>query len=175
MSARRTVLVLLGPKGAGKTYVGTLIQRELGVRFVRAEPIFLEHQRTSTLTGVARDAAGYAKVLSAVEDVLARESRVCFESTGASPAFAPFLEQLRARFDVRVVGVRAPLDRCAERVRTRDLSQHITVSDHRVTEINARAAEVAIPCDVEIDNGGPAPDHAIVGAIWDVLARGRTG
>jgi shikimate kinase len=164
------VVILLGPKGSGKTHVGTLVERELGVRFLRVEPIFLAHQRSSTLTGAARDAEGYAKVTAAVGDVLAREPCVALESTGASAAFAPFLQGLRARWAVSVVAVHAPLDRCAERVRSRDPAPHIPVSDDRLAEINARAAEVRIPCDLVIDNGGPAPEREIVEAFRGLLA-----
>jgi shikimate kinase len=164
------VVVLLGPKGSGKTHVGTLVERELGVRFLRVEPIFLEHQRTSPLAGRARDAGGYAKVAAAVADLLARAPCVALESTGASPAFAPFLAALRARWPVTVVAIRAPLDRCAARVRTRDPVPHIPVSDERLAAINAAAAEVRIPCDLEIDNGGPAPEREILDAFRRLLA-----
>src|ERR1035437_2513108 len=36
-----TLLILVGPKGSGKTHIGTVIARHLGVRFLRVEPIFL--------------------------------------------------------------------------------------------------------------------------------------
>lgn len=170
---RPCVLVLLGPKGSGKTYVGTLVERELGIRFLRVEPIFLEHQRTSPLTGAARDAEGYAKVLAAVGGVLEREPRVSIESTGASPAFMPFLEQLRSRAEVAVVAIRAPLDRCAERVRTRDQTLHIPVSDDQVAAVNARAVQVRVPLDLDLDNGGPALDEVILRAIRELLSRPR--
>ena len=53
MAAFRSVLILVGPKGSGKTYIGSLVERELGVRFLRVEPIFLENMRGSHLTGTA--------------------------------------------------------------------------------------------------------------------------
>jgi predicted ABC-type ATPase len=169
MASRPTVVVLVGPKGAGKTFVGALAEAELGVRFLRVEPIFLEHQRTSALAGAARDADGYAKVRVAIDDVLRREPRVVVESTGASPAFAPFLAALRSAYDVRLVAIRAPPDRCLERVRTRDASGHIPVSDDRVAEINARAAGVELPWDLEIDNGAPADVATLVDRLRRVL------
>jgi shikimate kinase len=169
MAASRVVLVLVGPKGSGKTYIGTLLGKELGIRFLRVEPIFLETTRGSQLTGTALDAEGYARILAEVDSALSRERRVAIESTGASEAFPAFLQALRSRYAVKLVAVRAPLDRCLERVRSRDQSVHIAVSDERVTEINARAGEVRLAWDLEIDNGGPASAEAILAQVRPLL------
>jgi shikimate kinase len=169
MSASRSVLVLVGPKGSGKTYVGTLLGKELGLHFLRVEPIFLENMRRSHLTGTALDEEGYSRVLAAVDSVLSRESLVIIESTGASDAFPAFLQALRSRYEVTLVSIRAPLERCLERVRSRDQAMHIPVSDDRVAEINARAAAVRLEWDLEIDNGGPASAEVILEKIGHVL------
>lgn len=160
--ARRTVVVLVGPKGSGKTHIGTLLREKLGIPFLRVEPIFLANMRTSALTGAALDAEGYAMVLRAVDGVLATERRVVIESTGASDAFPAFLDALRERCEVRLVSVRASPARCLERVRTRDRTLHIPVSDERVEAINARAASVGLPWDLEIDNDAPVAPEVII-------------
>lgn len=170
MAASRSVLVLVGPKGSGKTYVGALIDKELGVRFLRVEPIFLENMHCSQLTGTALDEEGYSKVLGEIDSVLSRESRLVIESTGASEAFPAFLQALRSRYEVTLVSIRAPLERCLERVRSRDQTMHIPVSDDRVAEINARAAMVRLPWDLEIDNGGPASAEVILDQIRRLLS-----
>lgn len=74
MAASRTVLVLIGPKGSGKTYIGSLVDRELGVRFLRVEPVFLENMRSSHLTGTALDEEGYSRLLAEVDSVLSCDS-----------------------------------------------------------------------------------------------------
>lgn len=35
------LLLLVGLKGAGKTFAGTLLEKHLNVKFLRIEPIFL--------------------------------------------------------------------------------------------------------------------------------------
>jgi adenylate kinase family enzyme len=47
----KTVIILVGPKGSGKSFVGTLISKELGIPFVRVEPIYLANMRSSRATG----------------------------------------------------------------------------------------------------------------------------
>lgn len=169
MAVATTVLLLVGPKGSGKTFIGSLIRDRLGVPFLRAEPIFLENLRSSRLTGPARDAEGFARVHAEVTRWLARSPQVALESTGASDAFFPFLSALRARHRVLLISVRAPPAACLERVQTRDPAAHIDVSDDDVVAINDRATRVRLAWDLEIDNGGPASPEAIVTAVRGLL------
>lgn len=170
MAASRSVLVLVGPKGSGKTYVGSLVERELGVRFLRVEPIFLQNVRSSHLTGTALDEEGYLKVLAEIDAAPSHEPRIIIESTGASDAFPAFLHALRSRYEVMLISICAPLERCLERVRSRDQALHIPVSDDRVAEINERAALVRLPWDLEIDNSGPASSDVILHKIRRLLS-----
>lgn len=169
MAATATVLLLVGPKGSGKSFIGSLIAERLGVPFLRAEPIFLENLGGSRLTGPARDEEGFAKVYAEVTRRLVESPRVALESTGASDAFFPFLSALRARYRVLLVSVRAPAEVCLERVRTRNPAAHLSVSDDNVVAINGRAAQVRLAWDLEIDNGGPASPEAIVTAVRGLL------
>lgn len=171
MAARKTVVILVGPKGSGKTFTGGLVSEELGLRFLRVEPIFLDNMRSSRLTGEALNREGFSKVAAAVATELSATSCLVIEATGASDAFPEFLDTLRSKYEVLLVSIRAPLDTCLERVKTRDQTAHIPVSDHRVSEINERAAKVQLAWDLEIDNGGPAAPEEIVARIRALLAR----
>lgn len=166
----RGVLLLVGPKGSGKTFVGTLVGEALGIPFLRVELTFLENLRESRLLGKALEEEGYAKVLTEVARVLSSEPLVIIESTGASEAFPDFLQALRARHRVMLVSIRAPPERCLERVRTRDPAAHVAVADDRVAEINARAARVRLPWDLEIDNGEPAPAEVLLAQFRRLLS-----
>jgi hypothetical protein len=73
MAASRSVLVLVGPKGSGKTYVGTLTNKELGVPFLRVEPIFLENLRKSL--SAARRARSSETGMCSVWSLLRTRSR----------------------------------------------------------------------------------------------------
>lgn len=158
----KTVFILVGPKGTGKSFIGDLLNRKLGVHFLRVEPIFIENMKTSKLTGKARDEEGFLKVLAEIDSLLSQKDTITIESTGASGFFPSFLDSLRKKYSVRLIAVRTPLNRCLERVKTRDQSIHIPVSDDRVNEINAIASRVQLPWDLEIDNSGPATEESIV-------------
>jgi cytidylate kinase len=167
MSDLRTSIVLLvGPKGAGKTTIGALLARELQVAFLRVEPIYLRtiHAHPD-LPQTELEPLGFGAILAAVDD-LARTSRVvCFESTGTAGYFPEFLRRLRARYRVYLIRVFAPLEECRWRVLHRDATNHIPVSDDRLQEINRRAAGVMLAWDLEIDNSGTDNERAIVDAV----------
>ena len=171
MQGPKRVIILVGPKGSGKSFIGSLIDKELGIPFLRVEPIFLANMRRSRATGDALDAEGYHQVAAAIDRALTGEKCLVIESTGAADAFSDFFLALRARYEVLLVSIKAPPDICLERVHSRDQSTHIAVSDDRVSEINQRAVQVRLPWNLEIDNSGPAEPKAILDEIRGLLAR----
>lgn len=38
----KTVYLLIGPKGSGKSYIGNLIENELGIKFLNVEEFFID-------------------------------------------------------------------------------------------------------------------------------------
>ena len=175
MSKEQTIVILLvGPKGAGKTTIGALAAGELGVAFLRVELIYLSMLEANPhRSGAELEPLGFGAILGAVED-LTRTSRViCLESTGTAGYFPEFLRQLRARYRVYLVRVSAPADVCRARVRARDRADHIPVSDERLEEINRIAAAVRLPWDLEIDNSAAGNAGAVVNALAGLLSADR--
>lgn len=151
MSAKKIIL-LVGPKGSGKTYLASRMENELGVGFVRVEPIWLALAKEMRPGSIAFDNLGQFRVLDAVRTALTSHSAVCLESTGTAPWLPRQLKELEAICDLMLVKVEAPLSLCLERVRQRDASQHIPVSDERVAEINEIAAKVDLPWAMRVRN-----------------------
>src|SRR5450755_1893861 len=84
-----TLLVLVGPKGSGKTHVGAVLEARLGVRFVRVEPIFLAlRNQVEALTEVERQ----------VDRALAEAQVVAIESTALSRSTCGVCGSVMSRF-----------------------------------------------------------------------------
>ncbi|MBI2390181.1 MAG: hypothetical protein HYV09_11385 [Deltaproteobacteria bacterium] len=166
---QRRVIVLVGPKGAGKSTIGALIERELGVAFVRVEPIFLRVREAIGADHPELERRGFQAVREALVEALRSHEAICFESTGASRETAPMLEELSRHAHMLPVQVTARPEQYLPRVRSRDLSIHIPVSDDRVEEINARAAEVELAWAARIDNSGAFDPEAILAKVRDLL------
>lgn len=172
MSNRSHVIVLVGPKGAGKSTIGALLEREMGMSFVRVEPIYLGMLRSHPNVDPALlEPVGFAAILQELDRVAGSEGAVCIESTGAAGYFPTFLAQLQARHRVTLVRVNAPAGTCVERVRTRDAVGHIPVSDERVREINRAADGVRLAWDVEVDNSGERSAEDVARELARALVR----
>lgn len=160
------LLLLVGLKGAGKTFVGDVLERSLAVKFLRIEPLFLELMRQEPeLQGIALEQRGFQLVLDEVDAIAQTHPLVCMESTGAAYTFVKWLAALRQGYRVSLIYVHAPLETCIERVKNRDASAHIPVSDHRLREINAVAQLVELPWDLELDNSTLLNEAAIATQI----------
>ena len=153
LGAKRIIL-LVGPKGAGKTTLAARMEREFGFAFVRVEAIWMELAKEVEPTAPQFDVEGQLRVMDAVRQCLWAQSTVVLESTGTAPWFGHQLEQLGALAPLFLVQVKAPLSVCAGRVRQRDTSFHIDVSDDRIAEINAIAAQVDLDWDLAVFNDG---------------------
>lgn len=152
----KTVIMLIGPKGSGKTHIGTVLEKLNGVIFLRVEPIWLQ-----LLAGED----GWAVVENAVDGSLVESDVVVIESLGGSAGFEGLRQNLEDKYCIKYVRVVAPLDVCAERVRSRDSKDHIPVSDDKVDEYNRVAASVSLPWDLELANDPPLSDDAILESI----------
>lgn len=153
-----TLLILVGPKGSGKTHIGTVLERHLGIRFLRVEPIFRAHRNGP---------GAMAEVEREIDRALAEAGVVAIESTGAAP---DLVEYWRGRYEhVVLARVCASDETCFRRFLERDASAHIPVSDDRFREVNERAAQASFDWDCELDNERALTDEDIVRAISAVL------
>ena len=166
-----SLVLLVGLKGSGKTFAGSVLEKYLDVKFLRIEPIFLELLRQApALTGIPLEQRGFQIVLAQLDELAQAHSTLCIESTGTAHTFPALLTALRQGFHVLIVHIKAPLEVCIERVRARDQSAHIPVSNQRLREINERALLVNLPWDLEIDNSEFQDEKAIVAAVRELLS-----
>lgn len=152
----KQLFMLIGPKGAGKTHIGTLVARHTDIQFIRVEPIWLS---------LAPGEDGWDKVEQAVDAAFETRDAVMIESLGAGDGFRRFHAALARKYPITMIRVVAALDTCLRRVQTRDSADHIPVSDEKVAEYNAVAAQVSYDWDLEIPNDPPASDEAVIAAI----------
>ena len=69
----QTLYMLIGPKGAGKTTIGTLVHQHTDIAFIRVEPIWLSLQPGED---------GWKKVESVIDDRFQTHDRLMIESLG---------------------------------------------------------------------------------------------
>ncbi len=160
---RRAVYALIGPKGAGKTYLGRLAERELGIVFVDVEAIALGLR--------AAGENGTAAVYREVERQVVRRMETCGEAsidlTGAAPETAALLANLEKRWAVRRVRVDAPLALCLERTAVRGGAGHLPADRAMIRKVHEISSALAIDYDLWIDNSD-ADDAELLAALRSI-------
>lgn len=154
-----TLFILVGPKGCGKTHIGTLLQQRLGIEFLRVEDLWLTVRAERFSAAYIR--AGLALVERAIAERFRHTDRLIVESTAAHAEFADFLARLRVRCTVRLIRITAPPALCLERIHRRDHTVHIPVSDDHIALINAQALSVTLPFDLTLDNTTADPTEIV--------------
>lgn len=162
MPDQKTLFMLIGPKGSGKTHIGTLVNQHTDIAFLRVEPIWLSLQPGED---------GWEKVEAVIDAMFQKQDKVMIESLGIGEGFAKFHASLAEKYSIKMIRVYADLETCFTRVKTRNNAEHIAVSDDKVTEFNQIASAVTYNWDLEINNDNPASDKEIINAIQSVNER----
>lgn len=157
----KTIVLLIGPKGSGKSFIGTLMAERLGFDLVRVEDRIRGIRRDRSIDDATYVEDAFRVAEAFVRERSERNDRVVFESTGLTDSFDAMLTRLRADHRVITIGVEAGDVLCLERVRTRDASIHIAVSDDQVAEINRRVRERARTTDFTLSNERTEPDELV--------------
>ena len=161
MPDQKTLYMLIGPKGVGKTHIGMLANRHTDIAFLRVEPVWL---------GLQPGEDGWKKVEAAIDTMFQTYSKVMVESLGVGEGFRGLYAALAEKYLIKMIRVYADLDTCLDRVKNRSKIDHIAVSDDKVIEYNKVAAAVTYDWDLEINNNRPAPDADILIAIQSIGA-----
>lgn len=159
MPAQKTLFMLIGPKGSGKTHIGTIVSQYIDIVFLRVEPIWL---------GLKPDEDGWEKVEAVIDAMFQKHDKVMIESLGVGEGFTKFHASLAEKYSIKLIRVYADLETCFTRVKTRNNAEHIAVSDDKVTEFNKIAATVTYDWDLEINNNEFAVDEDIIRAIQSI-------
>ncbi len=165
MIKNKTVFILIGPKGSGKSHVGTIVEKYFGIPFLNVDKLGLENIPKSKLLGEDLIKEGFHFEEAKIAEILQTEDSVVFETTGSHAYFFIVLARLLSSYMVKLIRVSAPLDKCRERVTHRDQTKNIPVSSELIQSINERALKVCLPWDLELDNSVDISERAIVKAF----------
>jgi RimJ/RimL family protein N-acetyltransferase/predicted kinase len=155
----RKLVVLVGPKGAGKTRIATMLASVFGAYAVPVEAMWIE--RIARVPRGAGEAArawereGFDAILDHALAALEQHELVVLDTTGASEHTPHVLERLRATGALLVVRVAADVATCTARALARDAAGQIPTSPEQLAAINELAARVSLAFDASFDNEGP--------------------
>ena len=147
------LILLIGPKGSGKSHAGRILEASRGVHFFHVEPLWMAYY--AECRGANRQptiAEGIETVRPHIVGALARHRNVCIETTGASPEILDELRSLGSAGGTLLVRVHAPFETCLERIASRDPRQQILLDDDAIREVHRRFEGVNLPFDLALEN-----------------------
>jgi dephospho-CoA kinase len=149
---RKEIFLLVGQKGSGKSFIGSIFDKHFGIKFIRVEDWAKEIKRDRAVDDEAYLKQVFGEIERGIRASLGKTDRIVFESTGLSEYFDNMLHRLKQDFRVFIIRVYADPDTCLQRVRSRDQAIHINVSDDQVLMINEKVRKRSLGADFSIDN-----------------------
>jgi shikimate kinase len=147
---KKQVLILIGLKGSGKTYIGSLLQEKFDIKFFRVEEIWLSLKSEKLTNEYIKE--GFSKVEKEIDKILHDTDRIIIESTGTTDYFRIFLDRLKTKYELKLIKVQTSPELCLIRVKSRNSVLHVPVSDEIVDIINQEALNLDMQYDLIIDN-----------------------
>ncbi|MGF3104807.1 AAA family ATPase [Rossellomorea sp. DUT-2] len=148
----KTIYLLIGPKGSGKSFIGTLMDQKFGIPFIRVEDWAKKVKKDRQIDNEDYLSDVFSAIEKGIRHALDMHDKIVFESTGLTPYFDQMFESINRDFSVVTIGVHANHERCLHRVKSRDQSIHINVSDEQVNEINKQVKEKGMRTDFQLIN-----------------------
>jgi shikimate kinase len=157
----KKVNILVGLKGSGKTYIGKLLQDKLNIPFLRVEDICLRINAGREINNKAYISEAFEQIEAEIRKKLASSNQITIESTASASQFDNMVLSLRKDFIVKLVKIDTDPNLCLQRVKTRDLKNHIPVSDEQIIEINKVSAMRTFDFDLIIENNNKTDKELI--------------
>jgi shikimate kinase len=147
------LVLLVGPKGSGKSHIGRILEQQLGVSFFHVEPLWMSYYAECRASGrqpVITE--GIAKVHPLIVDALRTHEHVCVETTGVSAEILNDLLSVQHSAKTLVVRVSAPLDLCLERITARDQTNQIPMDVESIRKVYALSETTELRPDLTLEN-----------------------
>jgi dephospho-CoA kinase len=155
-------VLLVGPKGSGKSHIGRILERRLGVHFFHVEPLWMAYYAECRSKGQAPSIPeGIRVVHPKIRETLSVSRHVCVETTGASPEILGDLMSLAPARDTLVVRVSAPLELCLERVASRDQTHQIPMDSENITKVYQLSTSAAVNAALMLENSTLSEEEVV--------------
>jgi predicted kinase len=157
----KTIYLLIGPRGSGKTYVGKLIQDKLNITFLNVETFFIRAEKINKKLDEEKFKKVWLKIEKRIDKILTTKKSVAFESIGIFQSFKDFLTRLNLKYQIKLTRIKTPLKLCDERMATRKPGTHAHMTKADIALVNKMSLKEKYKYDLVIDNNKSTDDVII--------------
>jgi shikimate kinase len=157
----QTIYLLIGQKGSGKSFIGKIFEEQFNIKFVRVENWVKEIKREREINDESYLKDAFQLIEDKVRNEIMKHRNIVFESTGITQYFDRMRKHLKKDFEVIDIYIRADKELCLNRIKKRDQSIHINVSDKEVNKINDQVRKKNMNALFEIENNEKPLDQLV--------------
>ncbi len=136
------IIILIGPKGSGKTTIGRAIAKEMNIRFFDVEKHLIEYMNNNSIDGNDLPNHGFDIEEIEIRSILKCEDVVVIEATGSSEYFMSYYNMYSAEFRVIPIKIVCNYDICLERINARGLKDNFEVPIDKIKSIYNRSTAI---------------------------------
>ena len=129
------IIILVGPKGSGKTTLSRTLASNLGIQYFDVEKHLIETIRANKIDGDDLPNHGFDIEETEIRTILANESAVVFEATGSSEYFPHYYNMYAKEFSVLPIKLVCSYETCLERISKRGLVDNFEVPVEAIRRI----------------------------------------
>jgi shikimate kinase len=156
------LILLIGPKGSGKSHIGRTLEKRLGALFFHVEPLWMNYHAECRAEGRQPVIAeGITRVHPHIAEAMRTHEHVCVETTGASEEILNDLLRLKHPKGTLTVRVQVPLDLCLERIAARDPTHQIPMDAESIRKVYALSTAAAVRSDLIVENTDLTEDEIV--------------
>ena len=157
----KNILLLIGPKGSGKSFIGSLLEKEFGIKFVRVEDWAKNIKRERNINDDGYLTEVFQVIEEGIRKALKDRDTICFESLALSDPFDRMVNNLVKDFKLITIKILCDLENCIERIQLRDQSQQIIISESQIREVNRMVTERDYKTNYKILNNTSDKDYLV--------------
>jgi shikimate kinase len=156
------LIILIGPKGSGKSHIGRILEKRLGVHFFHVEPLWMDYYAECERLGKEPlISEGIEKVHPRIAEALREHENVCVETTGASAEILDALLSLGRATELFLVRIHAPVELCLQRIACRDQMNQIPMDLDSIRKVHELSESMQLQANIEIENDHPTEDEIV--------------
>jgi len=129
------IIILIGPKGSGKTTIGRAIAKEMDIRFFDVEKHLIEYMSNHLINGNDLPNHGFDIEEIEIRSILKSEVVIIIEATGSSEFFMRYYNMYSEEFKVIPIKVTCNYKTCLERINKRGFTDNFEVPIDKIKSI----------------------------------------